>query len=334
MGINPPKWTAEEFEREAAQAILHFRETRMHEPLEAYLGYAEEYRQQVETLMEETVDLTRLSNLAVELLTNPQRLTAIRYLASPAISEDDLKVLADAALTPKRLNADPDMARRVIETVLMGLDRERFPWVAESREPTEGERATAVVSTAALIATQKVQTGRRNEAKKTQEGAVAAPRRRVHRGADPSGHEHVAPARARRVLRRSPFRQPQGGPHRAPVGRPGHAHRVQGLEFLDQLGQAPQQRCGGEGADLDSGVRHGDVRARSSPVGRFQDPQSHLRPERRSHPVLGPRAGPDDLVHQQHPGGRAMSARITHLTLECRSNKPVRLYLYWASLEP
>ena len=173
MGINPPRWTAEEFEREAAQAIRHFRETRMHEPLEAYLDYVEEYRRQVETLIEETVDLTRLSNLAVELLTNPQRLTAIRYLASPAISEDDLKVLADAALTPKRLNADPDMARRVIETVLMGLDRERFPWVAESREPTEGERATAVVSTAALIATQKVQTGRRNEAKKTQEGAVA-----------------------------------------------------------------------------------------------------------------------------------------------------------------
>lgn len=173
MGINPPRWTAEEFEREAAQAIRHFRETRMHEPLEAYLDYVEEYRRQVETLIEETVDLTRLSNLAVELLTNPQRLTAIRYLASPAISEDDLKVLADAALTPKRLNADPDMARRVIETVLMGLDRERFPWVAERREPTESERATAVVSTAALIATQKVQTGRRNEAKKTQEGAVA-----------------------------------------------------------------------------------------------------------------------------------------------------------------
>lgn len=173
MGINPPRWTAEEFKREAAQAIRHFRETRMHEPLEAYLDYVEEYRRQVETLIEETVDLTRLSNLAVELLTNPQRLTAIRYLASPAISEDDLKVLADAALTPKRLNADPDMARRVIETVLLGLDRERFPWVAESREPTEGERATAVVSTAALIATQKVQTGRRNEAKKTQEGAVA-----------------------------------------------------------------------------------------------------------------------------------------------------------------
>ena len=336
MGINPPRWTAEEFEREAAQAIRHFRETRMHEPLEAYLDYVEEYRRQVETLIEETVDLTRLSNLAVELLTNPQRLTAIRYLASPAISEDDLKVLADAALTPKRLNADPDMARRVIETVLMGLDRERFPWVAESREPTEGERATAVVSTAALIATQKVQTGRRNEAKKTQEGAVADALRAA-------GFTEV-PTRAVTNMSHLPahgefcaealFGSRKADLNRAPVGRPGHAHRVQGLEFLDQLGQAPQQRCGGEGADLDSGVRHGDVRARSSPVGRFQDPQSHLRPGRWPHPVLGPRAGPDDLVHQQHPGGRAMSARITHLTLECRSNKPVRLYLYWASLEP
>ena len=70
-------------------------------------------------------------------------------------------------------------------------------------------------------------------------------------------------------------------------------------------------RCGGEGADLDSGVRHGDVRARSGPVGRFQDPQSHLRPGRWPHPVLGPRPGPDDLVHHEHPGGRAMSAFLT-----------------------
>ena len=107
MGINPPRWTAEEFEREAAQAIRHFRETRMHEPLEAYLDYVEEYRRQVETLIEETVDLTRLSNLAVELLTDPQQLTAIRYLASPAISEDDLKVLADARAHPQATQRRP-----------------------------------------------------------------------------------------------------------------------------------------------------------------------------------------------------------------------------------
>mgnify|MGYP001009569615 CR=1 FL=1 len=173
MRSEPPKWSDKDLARESDEAVRRFRDMRINEPLEDYLSHFETYRQQVETLIEGTVDLTRLSSQAVELLTSPEQLTAVRYLASPAISEDDLKVLADAALTPKRLRADPEMARRVIDTVLLGLDRERFPWVAEDREPSEAERATAVVSTAALIATQKVQTGRRTRAKKDQEGAVA-----------------------------------------------------------------------------------------------------------------------------------------------------------------
>lgn len=173
MRSEPPKWSEKDLARESDEAVRRFRDMRINEPLEDYLSHFETYRQQVETLIEGTVDLTRLSSQAVELLTSPEQLTAVRYLASPAISEDDLKVLADAALTPKRLRADPEMARRVIDTVLLGLDRERFPWVAEDREPSEAERATAVVSTAALIATQKVQTGRRTRAKKDQEGAVA-----------------------------------------------------------------------------------------------------------------------------------------------------------------
>jgi len=145
----------------------------MQEPLEEYLEYFDEYRQQVETLIEGTVDLTELSSQAVELLTQPEQLTAIRYLTSPAISVDDLKVLAEAALSATRLRAEPEMAQRVIDTVMLGLDRKRFPWVAETREPTEIERAAAVVSTAALIATQKVQTDRRNTAKSDQEQTVA-----------------------------------------------------------------------------------------------------------------------------------------------------------------
>ena len=65
------------------------------------------------------------------------------------------------------------MARRVIDTIMLGLDRRRFPWVSEDREPTDAERETAIVATAALIATQKVQTWRRNKAKVEQEEAVA-----------------------------------------------------------------------------------------------------------------------------------------------------------------
>ncbi len=145
----------------------------MHEPLEQYLEAFDEYRDAVEDLIEGTVDLSQLSTQAVEYLTDPNLLTAVRYLASPAISEDDLKVLAEAVLSPKRLTESPEMARRVVDTVLLGLDRNRFPWVSEDREPTDAERQTAVTSTAALIATQKVQTARRTTAKDEQEDAVA-----------------------------------------------------------------------------------------------------------------------------------------------------------------
>ncbi len=66
------------------------------------------------------------------------------------------------------------MARLVLETVLLGLDRGRFPWVAEDREPTEPERLAAVIGTAALIATQRVRTARMNEGAADQQEDVRA----------------------------------------------------------------------------------------------------------------------------------------------------------------
>lgn len=169
-----PRWTSDELEEDAAIAVRNFREVRMQEPLEQYLEAFDSYRDAVENLIEGTVDLSTLSDEAVEVLTDPHMLTAVRYLASPAISADDLKTLAEAVLTPSRLKADPEMAKRVVDTVLLGLDRNRFPWVAEGREPTAAERQTAIVSTTALIASQRVQTDRRTAAKTEQEDAVAA----------------------------------------------------------------------------------------------------------------------------------------------------------------
>jgi hypothetical protein len=45
------------------------------------------------------------------------------------------------------------MAERVIETVLIGLDRRRFPWVVEGRGPEASEREAAALASAALMAT-------------------------------------------------------------------------------------------------------------------------------------------------------------------------------------
>lgn len=173
MPIDPPRWTDEQLEADRLAAIEAFRVERMQEPLEAYLEAFDEYRGAVEDLLEQTVDLTQLSDSAVEVLTDPALLEAVRYLAGPPISEDDLKTLANVnSLAPGRLRNDADMSRRVIDTVLLALDRRRFPWVTEDRDPTEAEREAAALASAALMASGRVQTNRRNEAKEIQEQAV------------------------------------------------------------------------------------------------------------------------------------------------------------------
>ncbi len=108
----------------------------------------------------------------MHILSDPRHQEAVRYLAGPPISADDLRVVADAKLSRCALSADDQMARRVIETVLLGLDRQRFPWVTEGREPTETEKAVAIMSTAALVSARRVMTARANEAKGEQEQKV------------------------------------------------------------------------------------------------------------------------------------------------------------------
>lgn len=172
--VPAPVWHEEQLEHDRLLAIEVFRRQRMEEPLEAFLEAFDAQRTAVENLLEATVDLSQLSDEAVAVLTDPNLLVAVRYLAGPPISTDDLKVVADASLAAGRLREDPAMAQRVIDTVLLGLDRNRFPWVAEDREPSEAEREAAAMASAALIASQRVQTSRRSEAREEQENAVAA----------------------------------------------------------------------------------------------------------------------------------------------------------------
>jgi hypothetical protein len=171
--VDPPRWTESELEVARQAAIEAFRLERLQEPLEAYLEAFDEYRGAVEDLLEATVDLTQISDAAVQVLTDPALLEAVRYLAGPPISADDLKVVANVeSLAAARLRADPEMTQRVIDTVLLALDRRRFPWVAEDRHPNEAERDAAALASAALMATSRVQTNRRNESKAQQEQAV------------------------------------------------------------------------------------------------------------------------------------------------------------------
>ena len=173
-GSLPPRWTRDELREASEISRERFRETRLREPLDEYLEIFDDFSGVMEDLLETTVDLTQIEQSATEILTDPKMLEAVRYLPGPPISADDLKVVAEASLAPGRLRRDPDMAKRIVDTVTVALDRRRFAWISEGREPTEAERSGAVLASAALIATQRLSTSRRNTGKDHQEDAVEA----------------------------------------------------------------------------------------------------------------------------------------------------------------
>lgn len=171
--IDPPLWSPEQLESDRLKAISIFRKERTEEPLEDYLESFDEYQGHIEELLETTVDLTRLDATALEVLSDQNLQNAFRYLAGPPISEDDLKVLAEAtSLSKGNLQKKPELVKRLIEVVRIVLDRRRFSWVVEKREPTEAERDAAVMASAALMAARRVETNRRSTGKQQQEDLV------------------------------------------------------------------------------------------------------------------------------------------------------------------
>jgi hypothetical protein len=170
----PPRWDSQDLDRDSGQATEIFRKERLEEPLEDYLEAFDQYLGNVEDLFETTIDLTELDESALRFLTDPKLFGAFRYLAGPPISDDDLKTVAEVqSLNASQLRNDPEAVQRIIDVVRMGMDRRRFPWVLEERDPTESEKKAAVLASAALMAAQRVGTDRRSKGKRAQEGMVS-----------------------------------------------------------------------------------------------------------------------------------------------------------------
>lgn len=173
--IDPPHWTSDQLEADRLKSSAAFSKERLEEPLEDYLEAFDVYQGHVEELLEATVDLSDLDTPALDVLGDPRLLEAFRYLAAPPISSDDYKVLADVrSFSRSQLDRSPAAVQRLLGVVRQVLDRRRFAWVVEGREPTEAERSAAVMASAALMAASRTQTGRRTKGKDQQEGAVRA----------------------------------------------------------------------------------------------------------------------------------------------------------------
>ena len=170
----PRRWTLAELERDAEEATSVFREERLKESLSQYSEFFEHFSSVFRDLVDRLPALARGEESAdtlVEILRTPDPRTALRYLAAPPVSEDDLRTLAKTKLSATALKATPENARRVADIVLRLVDPHRFPWIVESRAATTDELERAVVASSAMVAAQKVSTARRG-ASKLQEEAV------------------------------------------------------------------------------------------------------------------------------------------------------------------
>ena len=178
--ISPPSWNKDELVHARDRAEQHFREARHTEPLESYLEIFDEYQGVVEEVMEETVDLTLVSEKTMGLWSDKRKREVFRYLTGPPVSEDDLKVLLETpSLAPVRLEEDPVLLERLAAFLRDWHDRRRFPWISEEWDPEEHDRSAAILATTALLAMRRLETMRRSEGKKIQEHLVATQLRRA-----------------------------------------------------------------------------------------------------------------------------------------------------------
>jgi hypothetical protein len=169
-----PVWSSNELNLRREQSIDLFRHERLEEPLESYGNAFDAYRAAIESVIEQTVDLSDLREQASQILVDPTYREVLRYFAGPPISADDLETLAGGPLTKAAIESDPELAKVVVDIVMNVLDQRRFPWVRDGREPTEAEKLAAVIASSSLLATRKVGTDRRLGGKEAQELAVVA----------------------------------------------------------------------------------------------------------------------------------------------------------------
>jgi XamI restriction endonuclease len=169
----PRRWTLAELAEDAALAADSFRSERLSISDSWTTQYVAAYGK-FKLLFEELGNFTfKITDEQLVKSYSAKLREALRYLAGPPISDDDLRVIADVeSLAPGVLKKRPDELRKVYEVIERIIDPYRFPWVAIGESPTKQQRQTALVASAVLLATQRLATERRHEGKEGQETKV------------------------------------------------------------------------------------------------------------------------------------------------------------------
>jgi hypothetical protein len=170
--VQPPVYSDDAIKRECRRSLdLFVEEWTKSAPArkKEFWRLHSECERAIDTLLSATKDLSAMR--AEALVGQRELVDAVRFVGAPFISEDDLVTLAGLGGAGARTEAE---GRRVLEVARVALDPLRFPWVEAGRQPTSQERSQAIAATAAVWATERFRTARRNKSSAAQEAAVGA----------------------------------------------------------------------------------------------------------------------------------------------------------------
>ncbi|MFJ2368363.1 XamI family restriction endonuclease [Microbacterium sp. NPDC087665] len=164
----PPLWTDVELKRGRDRAERLFTELRREEGPRAFERMYHALRPEVERLFRASDNLRALTGRVF--IDDPFAWQAARYVCGPPISQEDLWTLVGGSKFTK--GVPPHLTDDTAEALRVVIDRVRFPWVEQARDPDTGELEQAMQSTTLLWAGQRLGTQRRGEASSRQERAT------------------------------------------------------------------------------------------------------------------------------------------------------------------
>lgn len=171
----PRVWSDAELAREAQLALDEFVERRLAEPGGRYIEHLKDRRAAIVGLFKSlrgTDPLAPDPGVIRDILRDPELFDALRYVAGPPVSEDDLGVLVTRRITGLRRSdlVDNDaLTTDVLKLICRLADPWRFPWIAASRRPAARELRRAIESTSTLHAAQSLQTERRGHGRRVEQ---------------------------------------------------------------------------------------------------------------------------------------------------------------------
>ena len=167
----PPVWTPADLARDAQSSLQAFVDRRLSESADRFPAHVKERGHHLGNLIRllSSFDPYRPDRDLLEtILLDSGLLAALRYVAGPPISEDDLMVLVTrkpVSLSRRLIEREPELLDDTMRLICSLADGTRFPWVRTRRRPRPNEIKHAIRATAAMHAFQRLLTERRGYGK-------------------------------------------------------------------------------------------------------------------------------------------------------------------------